>query len=74
MPNGEELTRVAWHISSRSINGGGQCVEAGPFADSSRGVAVRHRYQPDAGALVYDRPEWTEFLRHLRAGRFDLTA
>ncbi|WUW10756.1 DUF397 domain-containing protein [Streptosporangium sp. NBC_01469] len=28
-----ELAGVAWHISTRSPDGGGQCVEAGPLAD-----------------------------------------
>ncbi|SPL93102.1 unnamed protein product [[Actinomadura] parvosata subsp. kistnae] len=33
---------IAWHISSYSADGGGNCVEAGPLQDGSGRVAVRH--------------------------------
>jgi len=66
-----ELTGVAWHISSKSANGGGQCVEAGPLADGSGRVAVRHSRRPDGEVLVYTRPEWDAFIAGVKNGEFD---
>jgi len=46
MATPEELTGVAWHISTFSENGGMQCVEAGPLTDGTERVAVRHSQRP----------------------------
>lgn len=67
----EERSRVAWHISSFSPNGGGNCVEAGPLSDGSGRVAVRHSHHPDAEAIVYTRAEWEAFVSGVRNGEFD---
>ncbi|GAA4185390.1 DUF397 domain-containing protein [Streptosporangium oxazolinicum] len=73
MINSEELAGVAWHISTRSANGGGQCVEAGPLADGSGRVAVRHSRRPDAEVIVYTRAEWEAFVGGVKDGEFDFS-
>jgi len=67
----EDRVGAAWHISTFSANGGAQCVEAGPLADGSERVAVRHSRRPDAEVIVYTRGEWEAFVRGVRAGEFD---
>ncbi len=68
-----ELPRVAWHISTRSENGGGSCVEAGPLENGSGRVAVRHSHHPDGLTFVYTRAEWSAFLAGIKTGEFDFT-
>lgn len=67
----EERSGVAWHISTFSPDGDGNCVEAGPLADGSGRVAVRHSHHPDAEAIVYTRAEWEAFVAGVRNGEFD---
>ncbi|MEV5410250.1 DUF397 domain-containing protein [Thermopolyspora sp. NPDC052614] len=67
----DELAGVAWHVSSKSANGGPQCVEAGPLADGSGRVAVRHSRRPDADVIVYTRREWESFIAGAKDGEFD---
>lgn len=67
----EELAGIAWRISSKSPDGGGQCVEAGPFSDGSGRVAVRHSRRPDAEIIVYTRSEWEAFIAGAKNGEFD---
>jgi hypothetical protein len=67
----EQRSRVAWHISSFSPDGDGNCVEAGPLSDGSGRVAVRHSHHPDAEAIVYTRAEWEAFVAGVRNGEFD---
>ncbi|MEV0753168.1 DUF397 domain-containing protein [Streptosporangium sp. NPDC050280] len=74
MINPEELAGVVWHISARSANGGGQCVEAGPLADGSGRVAVRHSRRPEAEVIVYTRAEWEAFVGGVKDGEFDFPA
>ncbi|MGH2601061.1 MAG: DUF397 domain-containing protein [Pseudonocardiaceae bacterium] len=69
----EELSRVGWHISSRSQSNGGSCVEAGPLRDGSGRVAVRHSHHPDGAVIVYTRAEWEAFTAGVRLGQFDFT-
>ncbi|MEU8799626.1 DUF397 domain-containing protein [Spirillospora sp. NPDC048819] len=69
--NPEERTHVAWHISSYSPNGGGNCVEAGPLTDGTDRVAVRHSHRPDAEVILYTRAEWQAFLAGVHNGEFD---
>jgi hypothetical protein len=64
------LPEVAWHVSTRSDGGSGNCVEAGPVLDGSGRVAVRDTHQRDGAVLVYTTPEWNCFLDGIRAGRF----
>jgi hypothetical protein len=65
------LPVVAWHISTRSDGGSGNCVEAGPILDGSGRVAVRHSHYPDGHVLVYASAEWSSFLASVRTGRFN---
>lgn len=71
MTNPSELTGIAWHVSTFSDSGGMQCVEAGPLADGSERVAVRHSRRPDAEVIVYTRGEWEAFVKGVRAAEFD---
>ncbi|SNT30520.1 protein of unknown function [Actinomadura meyerae] len=70
-PGARERSRVAWHISSYSPNNGGNCVEAGPLADGTDRVAVRHSHRPDAEVIIYTRTEWEAFLAGVRNNEFD---
>ncbi|MER5649205.1 DUF397 domain-containing protein [Streptosporangium sp. NPDC002524] len=74
MISSEELAGVAWRISTKSADGGGQCVEAGPLADGSGRVAVRHSRRPDADVIVYTRAEWEAFVGGVKDGEFDFPA
>ncbi|MDG4829164.1 DUF397 domain-containing protein [Solwaraspora sp. WMMD1047] len=67
----ENLPAVAWHISTRSADTGANCVEAGPLADGSGRVAVRHSKSPDAATIVYTRGEWEAFVAGVKDGEFD---
>jgi hypothetical protein len=60
-----------WHISTRSDQQGGTCVEAGPLRDGSGRVAVRHSRHRDGTVILYSRAEWTAFLAGIRDGEFD---
>ena len=71
VPRPGELAGVAWHISTRSSDGGGSCVAAGPLADGSGRVAVRHSRNPGGPAIVYTREEWAAFLAGAKDGEFD---
>ncbi|MDG4789080.1 DUF397 domain-containing protein [Micromonospora sp. WMMD1102] len=62
---------VAWHISTRSADTGGSCVEAGPVLDGSGRVALRHSKAPDAATIVYTRAEWDAFVAGVKDGEFD---
>lgn len=74
MPTPEDLANVAWHISTKSENGGGSCVEAGPLTDGSGRVAVRHSHHPDGQVIVYTRAEWGAFIGGVKDGEFDFPA
>ncbi|QKW34513.1 DUF397 domain-containing protein [Actinomadura sp. NAK00032] len=67
----QQRADVAWHISSFSPNNGGNCVEAGPLADGTDRVAVRHSHRPDAETIIYTRAEWEAFLAGVRNNEFD---
>lgn len=68
-----ELAGIRWRTSTRSSDNGGQCVEAGPLADGSGRVAVRHSHHPEGSLIVYTRAEWTAFLAGAKDGEFDFT-
>jgi hypothetical protein len=70
-PTADDLGRVAWHISTKSEGGGGNCVEAGPLADGSGRVAVRHSRHPDGPTIIYTHTEWEAFLRGVKDHEFD---
>lgn len=65
------LPDVAWHISSKSDGGSGNCVEAGPILDGSGRVAVRHSHHPDGDVLVYEGPVWISFISQVKGSCFD---
>lgn len=67
----DELPRVAWHISTKSDNGGASCVEAGPLRDSSGRVAVRHSHHPDGQVIVYGGGQWDAFVSRVKSGHLD---
>lgn len=52
---------IAWHISSYSNGGGGNCVEAGAFIDRTGRITVRDSTRRAAGTLVVDRRAWSAF-------------
>nr|MDT0663113.1 DUF397 domain-containing protein [Micromonospora sp. DSM 115978] len=56
---------VAWHVSTRSGNGDGNCVEAGPVLDGSGRVAVRDTKDRGGPTLTYPAANWTTFLTAL---------
>lgn len=70
----EELSRVAWHISTRSSGGSGNCVEAGPVRDGSGRVAVRHSRHRGGATFVYSRAGWDTFTARVKNGDFDVGA
>jgi hypothetical protein len=67
----DELSGVAWRTSTRTGNGSGNCVEAGPLPDGSGRIAVRHSHFPDGAAMVYTRAEWEAFIAGAKDGEFD---
>ncbi|MEV4831484.1 DUF397 domain-containing protein [Micromonospora sp. NPDC049257] len=67
----EIMPEVAWHISTRSPDNGGNCVEAGPLLDGSGRVAVRHSKARDAATIVYTADEWAAFVDGVKVGEFD---
>jgi hypothetical protein len=70
----EELAGIRWRKSTRSTSNGGQCVEAGPLADGSGRIAVRHSHHPEGSMIVYTRAEWDAFLAGAEDGEFDFNA
>lgn len=60
------LPEVAWHVSTRSGNGSGNCVEAGPVLDNSGRVAVRDSKDRTGPVLLYPGDRWTSFLAALK--------
>jgi hypothetical protein len=70
----ESLDEVAWHVSTRSGSGDGNCVEAGPVLDGSGRFAVRDSKDRDGAVLIYPGPDWTTFVTALRHGTFNLPA
>ncbi|HEX5595272.1 MAG TPA: DUF397 domain-containing protein [Micromonosporaceae bacterium] len=69
-----EPPMVAWHVSTRSGNGDGNCVEAGPVLDGSGRVAVRDSKDRAGAIMIYTAAEWNAFLTTLKAGRLNLPA
>ncbi|QOC94513.1 DUF397 domain-containing protein [Micromonospora craniellae] len=62
---------VAWHVSTRSGNGDGNCVEAGPVLDGNDRFAVRDSKDRSGSVLFYPAADWVNFVAGLRAGSFD---
>ncbi|MFV2194832.1 DUF397 domain-containing protein [Nocardiopsis sp. LOL_012] len=56
---------VAWHISTYSASGSGQCVEAGPFTNGSTSFAVRDSQHRGHGHLTFTGTEWAALVAAL---------
>jgi hypothetical protein len=63
-----DLTRAAWHKSSRS-SGNGNCVEVAVVDEV---VAVRDTKDRSGPMLVFAAAEWQAFVAGAKAGEFDL--
>jgi hypothetical protein len=63
-----DLTRAAWHKSSRS-SGNGNCVEVAILDDA---VAVRDTKDRSGPVLVFTPAEWNAFVAGAKGGEFDL--
>ncbi|MGC4756560.1 DUF397 domain-containing protein [Micromonospora trifolii] len=65
-----ESMPIAWHISTRSPDNGGNCVEAGPVLDGSGRVAVRDSKDRAAATLIYPAGGWMAFVNGVKDGEF----
>ncbi|MEU8392016.1 DUF397 domain-containing protein [Micromonospora sp. NPDC048842] len=65
-----ESMPIAWHISTKSPDNGGNCVEAGPVMDDSGRVAVRDSKDRAAATLVYPADGWMAFVNGVKDGDF----
>lgn len=63
-----DLTRAAWHKSTRS-SGNGNCVEV---AVLDRAVAVRDTKDRSGPVLAFTPAEWGAFVAGAKNGEFDL--
>jgi hypothetical protein len=66
----EESVDLRWRKSSYSGNGGGNCVEVA--SNLSGIVAVRDSKNPDGPRLACTVEAWSEFVRSIKQGEFDL--
>jgi hypothetical protein len=63
-----ELSTAAWRTSSFS-NGHGECVEVALLDDGR--TAVRNSNHPEAGVVLFTRPEMDAWIKGVKAGEFD---
>ena len=63
-----DLTRAAWHKSTRS-SGNGNCVEVAVVDDA---VGVRDSKDRSGPVLVFTASEWRAFIAGAKDGEFDL--
>jgi hypothetical protein len=63
-----ELTGAVWRKSTRSGNGGSDCVEVARLPGV---VGVRDSKDPAGPALRIDPAGWSAFLTAVKAGNFD---
>lgn len=61
-----EITGVAWHTSSYSGSGGGNCVEIGAHADGG-GVLVRDTKDRHGPVLAFGPEAWQRFADQVKA-------
>lgn len=64
-----DLSRAAWHKSSRSGPNCDNCVEV---AFVSGAIAVRDSKNPVGPALIFTPDEWDAFVGGAKDGEFDL--
>jgi Domain of unknown function (DUF397) len=64
---------VQWRKSSFSGSlgqpGTGNCVEVAPLAGGS--IALRNSNHPEAGTVLFSRPEMHAWIQGCKAGEFD---
>jgi hypothetical protein len=60
-----------WRKSSRSGNGGGECVEVAIRQPSA--IAVRDSKDPHGPVLTVAPAGWRDFIADVKAGQHDLT-
>lgn len=58
------MQNLSWRKSSYSGGGGQNCVEV---AELPTGSAVRDSQHPDDAQLTFPSPEWSTFLRQVKA-------
>lgn len=61
----EDTIEPRWRKSSRSGNGGANCIEVASRQPST--VAVRDSKDPYGPVLTVSRDEWVSFINRLRA-------
>jgi hypothetical protein len=66
-----EIAGLSWRKSSRSGNGGAECVEVA--RNLPRVVAVRDSKNPEGPALTLTPDDWRAFMGRVKTGRHDLT-
>jgi hypothetical protein len=66
-----EIAGLSWRKSSRSGNGGAECVEVA--RNLPRVVAVRDSKNPEGPALTLTPDDWRAFMGRVKTGQHDLT-
>ena len=66
-----EVTNLTWRKSSRSGNGGGNCVEV---ASDDRRVHVRDTKSRQRGMLTVSAAAWRQFVNEIKTSRADIPA
>jgi Domain of unknown function (DUF397) len=64
------LTGAEWRKSTRSGNGGSDCVEVAKNLPDV--VGVRDSKDPSGPVLVFAPPAWASFVAGVKDGEFDL--
>jgi uncharacterized protein DUF397 len=67
-----DLTATIWRKSTRSGNGGSDCVEVAK--NLSGVVGVRDSKDRSGPVLAFDPQAWTDFIGAVKNGEFDLTS
>ncbi|MGH3810266.1 MAG: DUF397 domain-containing protein [Pseudonocardiaceae bacterium] len=69
----EPLAQLQWRRSSfcgdTGAGNGGMCVEVAALPDGQ--IAVRNSNHPDAGAVLFTRPEMDAWIKGVKIGEFD---
>jgi uncharacterized protein DUF397 len=60
-----------WRKSSRSGNGGGECVEVATHQPGI--IVVRDSKDPDGPVLAVAPAGWRDFIADMKTGQHDLT-
>jgi hypothetical protein len=67
VPDHRPTATTRWRKSS--FSGLNECVEVAELAGGC--IGIRNSKNPDAGMVVFTRPEVIAFVRGLQAGEFD---